>query len=102
MKNRTGSCRRASDRLVTANRSSRLRTVVLSASLVAAATGLCWAQAWAQANSSASPTQAASAGAAYGGRDDLKTGEPHYPGGVVPHHRAQAAHGALGGAPTPR
>src|SRR6266481_5170749 len=76
MKNRTGSCRRASDRLVTANRSSRLRTVVLSASLVAAATGLCWAQAWAQANSSASPTQAASACAAYGGWIDVKTGQP--------------------------
>src|SRR6266851_3236960 len=72
MKNTTGSCRRASDRLVTANRSSRLRTVVLSASLVVAATGLCRAQ----ANSSVSPTQAASACAAYGGWVDVKTGQP--------------------------
>src|SRR5882757_8365689 len=72
MKNTTGSCRRASDRLVTANRSSRLRTVVLSASLVVAATGLCRAQ----ANSSVSPTQAASACAAYGGWIDVKTGQP--------------------------
>ena len=72
MKNTTGSCRRASDRLVAANRSSRLRTVVLSASLVVAATGLCRAQ----ANSSVSPTQAASACAAYGGWVDVKTGQP--------------------------
>src|SRR5258708_31247350 len=72
MKNTTGSCRRASDRLVAANASSRLRTVVLSASLVVAATGLSWAQ----ANSSASPTQAASACAAYGGWIDVKTGQP--------------------------
>src|SRR5258707_13784385 len=72
MKNTTGSCRRASDRLVTANASSRLRTVVLSASLVVAATGLSWAQ----ANSGASPTQAASACAAYGGWIDVKTGQP--------------------------
>jgi uncharacterized iron-regulated protein len=72
MKNTTGSCRRASDRLVTANRSSRLRTVVLSASLVLAATGLSWAQ----ANSSASPTQTASACAAYGNWIDVKTGQP--------------------------
>src|SRR6266478_2330193 len=72
MKNTTGSCRRASDRLVAANRSSRLRTIVLSASLIVAATGLCRAQ----ANSSASPTQAASAFAAYGGWIDVKTGQP--------------------------
>src|SRR6266446_726060 len=72
MKNTTGSCRRASDRLVAANRSSRLRTVVLSASLVVAATGLCRAQ----ANSSVSPTQTASACAAYGGWVDVKTGQP--------------------------
>src|SRR6266853_2862117 len=72
MKNTTGSCRRASDRVVAANRSSRLRTVVLSASLVVAATGLCRAQ----ANSSVSPTQAASACAAYGGWVDVKTGQP--------------------------
>src|SRR5229473_538405 len=72
MKNATGSCRRASDRLVTANRSSRLRTVVLSATLVVAATGLCRAQ----ANSSVSPTETASACAAYGGWVDVKTGQP--------------------------
>jgi uncharacterized iron-regulated protein len=72
MKNTTGSCRRASDRLVAANASSRLRTVVLSASLVVAATGLSWAQ----ANSGASPTQTASACAAYGGWVDVKTGQP--------------------------
>jgi uncharacterized iron-regulated protein len=71
MKNPIGSRRRASDRLVTANASSRLRTVVLSASLVVAATGL----GWAQANSSAAPTQAASACAAYGGWIDVKTGQ---------------------------
>src|SRR5215831_872349 len=70
MKNTTGLCRRASDRSVTANASSRLRTVVLSASLVMAATGLCWAQ----ANSGASPAQAACA--AYGGWIDVKTGQP--------------------------
>src|SRR6266852_841122 len=72
MKNTTGSCRRASDRLVAANRSSRLRTVVLSATLVVAATGLCRAQ----ANSSVSPTETASACATYGSWIDLKTGQP--------------------------
>src|SRR5260370_23634513 len=76
MKNTTGSCRRDSDRLVTANASSRLRTVVLSASLVVAATGLSWAHAWAQANSGASPTQTASACATYGNWIDVKTGQP--------------------------
>src|SRR5258706_13651334 len=100
MKNRTGSCRRASDRLVTANRSSRLRTVVLSASLVAAATGLCWAQAWAQANSSASPTQAASACAAYGGWIDVKTGQPIDRGGLFRDLVAKAAVVLLGGSHT--
>src|SRR5258708_32772941 len=72
MKNTTGSCRRASDRLVTANASSRLRTVVLSAPLDVAATGLSWAQ----ANSGASPTQAASACAAHGGWTAVKKGQP--------------------------
>ncbi len=72
MKNTTGSDWRASDRSVTANRSSRLRTVVLSATLVVAATGLCRAQ----ANSSVSPTETASACATYGSWIDLKTGQP--------------------------
>ena len=76
MKNTTGLCRRASDRLVTANGSSRLRTVVLSASLVVAAAGLSWAHAWAQANSSAAPTQTSSACATYGNWIDVKTGQP--------------------------
>jgi uncharacterized iron-regulated protein len=72
MKNTTGSHRRASDRSVTARRSSRLRTVVLSASLVAAATGLSWAQ----ANPDGSPAQTTSACAAYGSWIDVKTGHP--------------------------
>src|SRR6266853_2638433 len=70
MKNTTGSCRRASDRLVTANRSSRLRTVVLSASLVAAAIG----QSRAQANSSVAPAETAAACATPSGWVDVKTG----------------------------
>jgi len=70
MKNTTGSCRRASNRSVTANRSS-LRTVALSATLVVAATGLCRAQ----ANSTVSPTQTASACATYGSWIDVKTGQ---------------------------
>jgi uncharacterized iron-regulated protein len=76
MKNTTGSCRRASDHLVTANRSSRLRTVALSAFLVVAATGLSTGCSWAQASSGASPTQTASACAAYGAWVDVKTGQP--------------------------
>src|SRR5258707_6101909 len=96
MKNTTGSCRRASDRLVTANASSRLRTVVLSASLVVAATGLSWAQ----ANSSASPTQAASACAAYGGWIDVKTGQPIDRGALFRDLVAQTAVVLLGGSHT--
>src|SRR5258708_15806521 len=72
MKNTTGSCRRGSDRLVTANASSRPWTVVLSAALVVAATGLSWAQ----ANSSASPIETAAACATYGNWIDVKTGQP--------------------------
>ena len=72
MKNTTGSCRRASDRAVTANRSSRLRTVVLSASLVVAAVD----PSWAQTNSGVSPAQSASACATRGSWIDVKTGQP--------------------------
>ena len=72
MKNTTGPDRRASDRAVIANRSSRPRTVVLSASLVVAAAGLSWAQ----SNSSVSPAQTASACAMRGSWIDVKTGQP--------------------------
>jgi uncharacterized iron-regulated protein len=72
MENTAGSDRRVSDRSVTAKRSSRLRTVVLSASLVVAAAGLSWAQ----ANSGASPAQTASACATRGSWIDVKTGQP--------------------------
>jgi len=58
--------------LVAANRSSRLRTVVLSASLVIAATGLSGAQ----TTSSVSPAETASACATYGSWIDVKTGQP--------------------------
>jgi len=92
MKNTTGSRRRASDPLVTANRSSRLRTVVLSASLVVAATGMSWAQ----ANSSASPTQTASACATYGSWIDVKTGQPIDRGGLFRDLVAKAAVVLLG------
>src|SRR5216684_5405054 len=72
MKNTTGSYRRASDRSApTANRRSRLRTVVLSASLVIAATGLSGAQ----TTSSVSPAETASACATHGGWIDVKTGQ---------------------------
>src|SRR6266446_4772539 len=92
MTNTTGSRRRASDPLVTANRSSRLRTVVLSASLVVAATGMSWAQ----ANSSASPTQTASACATYGSWIDVKTGQPIDRGGLFRDLVAKAAVVLLG------
>ena len=73
MKNTTGSYEQASDRSApTVNRRSRLRTVVLSAALVVAATGLSWAQ----ANSSVSPAETASACATYGSWIDVKTGQP--------------------------
>ncbi len=71
MKNTIGSDRRASDRSVTANRSSRLRTVVLSATLVVAATGLSGAQ----TNAGAS-AETAAACATYGSWIDVKTGQP--------------------------
>src|SRR5215468_10540171 len=96
MKNTTGSCRRASDRPVTASASSRLRTVVLSASLVAAATGPCLAQ----ANPSASPTQTATACAAYGGWIDVKTGQPIDRGELFRDLVAKAAVVLLGESPT--
>src|SRR5215467_15579207 len=67
MKNRTGSCQRVSGHSAyTGNRRSWLWTVVLSASLVAAAIGL---------NSRISPAQTASACATYGGWIDVKTGQ---------------------------
>src|ERR1700676_3241179 len=72
MKNTTGSCQRASGYSAPpADRRSPLRTVVLSASLVAAAIGL----ADAQTNSSVSPAQTASVCAAPGGWIDVKTGQ---------------------------
>jgi uncharacterized iron-regulated protein len=55
-----------------ANRKSPLRTLVLSAALIAAAIGL----ARAQANPSASPTEGMSACATHGGWIDVKTGGP--------------------------
>jgi uncharacterized iron-regulated protein len=71
MKNSNGSCQRASDHSApTANRKSLLRTVVLSASLVAAAVALSKAH----ANSSVSPAQTPSACATYGAWIDVKTG----------------------------
>jgi len=67
MKNRTGSCQRVSGHSAyTGNRRSWLWTVVLSASLVAAAIGL---------NSRISPAQTASTCATYGGWIDVKTGQ---------------------------
>jgi len=67
MKNRTGSCQRVSGHSAyTGNRRSWLWTVVLSASLVAAAIS---------SNSSNSPAQTASACATYGGWIDVKTGQ---------------------------
>ena len=71
MKNTAGPYQRASDHSApTANRRSQLRTVVLSASLVAAAIGLSRAQ----ANSSVSPAETASACATHGSWIDVKTG----------------------------
>jgi uncharacterized iron-regulated protein len=75
MKNTTGSYRRASDRgsdraLAAAARGPRLRTVVLSAGLVAAAVGLSGAP----ARSAAPQAESASACAGYGGWIDVKTG----------------------------
>src|SRR6202521_6264369 len=79
MKNTTGSYQRASGHSVpAADRRSRLRTVVLSASLVAAAIGL----AQAQTNSSVSPAETASACAAPGGWIDVKTGRSIYRWGL--------------------
>src|SRR5262245_55709464 len=73
MKNTTGSCQRASDRSApAADRGLRLRTVVLSASLVVAATGISGAQ----SNSGVSPTETASACATRGSWIDVKTGQP--------------------------
>src|SRR5438105_3692749 len=70
MKNTTGSCQRAFDHsALTPHRRSRLRTVVLAASLVAGAIGLSKAHAEA-----VSPTETASACATYGGWIDVKTG----------------------------
>jgi uncharacterized iron-regulated protein len=64
-------CRRASTPSApAANRSPRFRTAILSASLVAAATGLCGAQ----AISSVSPAETASACATLGNWIDVKTG----------------------------
>jgi uncharacterized iron-regulated protein len=78
MKNTTASrqraseCQRASGRSApAANRKSRLRTVVMSASAVAAAIGLAWA---AHADSSVPPAKTASACTAYGGWIDVKDG----------------------------
>jgi uncharacterized iron-regulated protein len=71
MKNTTGSSRRACDHLAaTANRGARLRTVVLSASLLAGAIGLSRAQ----DNSSVSPAEKPAACDTYGGWIDVKTG----------------------------
>src|ERR1700730_17932792 len=71
MKHTAGSRQRASDHSApTANRRSRLRTVILSASLVAAAIGLSGAH----TNSIVSPAEAASACDTHGGWIDLKTG----------------------------
>src|SRR5258705_7437235 len=68
MKNTAGSYQRASDHSApTANRRSRLRTVVLSTSLVAAAIGL-------SANSRGAHAETASACGTYGGWIDLKAG----------------------------
>lgn len=70
MKKATGSCRRAFDHCApTPNRRPRLRTVVLSASLIAAAVGLSGAHA-----DDRSPAETASACATHGGWIDVKTG----------------------------
>ena len=72
MKSSKGSSQQAPDRSAPAAiRRSRLRAVALSASLVAAATGL----AEAQTNSGVAPTEKASACTAYGGWVDVKTGQ---------------------------
>jgi uncharacterized iron-regulated protein len=68
MKNTAGSYQRACDHSAPiANRRSRLRTVFLSASLIAAAIGV---------NSSVSPAETASACATHGSWIDVKTGRP--------------------------